>query len=201
MTGDWMIERKIIKWKKSKKSRLTYDEENVQNKQFKVSNKITGFWNVHANWLYYWNNKIKFDLKWSWSQFFGATQDGIIFSLELNTHDHYHEAYFVLTLKDGSIISSRGMVEYRHINIEIQLKSHFILTFENFNENQFSSSKTEYQPMSANNVRTSGYAIGNLWFEILMPYSKWRITFNGSLKVQEPATQNDTEQHVVFTLL
>lgn len=52
--------------------------------------------------------KIVIDLTFLLVQFFGATQDGNTFLLELNICDQYREAYFVLKLKDGSIISSRG---------------------------------------------------------------------------------------------
>lgn len=60
----------------------------------------------------------------------------------------------------------------------------------------------ENQSITSDIGKTSGFAIGNLWLEILGPYSKWRITFNGSLKVHKPTDpQNDAERHIVFTIL
>lgn len=37
LTGDWLIERKIAKWKQTKESPIAYDNEPVRNKQYKVS--------------------------------------------------------------------------------------------------------------------------------------------------------------------
>lgn len=64
--------------------------------------------------------------------------------------------------------------------------------------------ESEYLATSSTNYHRI-FSSGGLTIEQILPYSKWRITFNGLVDVKKPDEQDDTDdiesKHIAFSFL
>lgn len=106
---------------------------------------------------------------------------------------------FTLRLKDGTILTMPGIVSSMNLN---RFDQNWLIKC--LNTNAVDELKHPITSSTESGDRGT-FSSRGLTIERLVPFSKWRITFNGLCCVRKPDNQTETNddepQHVVFTFL